>query len=112
MGWAPGAESALGWQLSTEPTSAQLRLAVEQLALEGARTAAEVRKLARQDDDRGPNGGKHTSQPPPPYGSVPGAHHNGTAVVGKTAEPEGFADRLAALERTSALQAEQAAQAA
>jgi len=107
MGWEPGAESALGWQLTTEPTSAQLRLAVEQLAIEGARTAAEVRKLSRQDDDRGSGGSRHASSqlPMPPNGSLAGA-------LNGAAESEGFADRLAALERASVLQTEQAAHAA
>ena len=109
-GWEPGSESALGWKLSSEPTNAQLRAAVEQLAVEGARCAAELRKLGRQDGANAAAGGSGngTMQPlaalsvPPPAAAAARIPEGGSSK-----EWAAFAERLSALERASRLQAEQ-----
>ena len=64
VGWEPGAEAALGWQLEPEPSAAQLRAAIQDLAADSARCWAEVRSATRASHaaERAP---PSSSKPPP-----------------------------------------------
>ena len=106
-GWDPGGEAALGWQLSPEPTSAQLRAGIEQLAAEGARCAAEVRRLARQGSAASAVAPTTLTSDALAALQPAAAFHATSPPAGGGADWDALAERLAALERASTLQAEQ-----
>ena len=112
-GWEPGGGAALGWQLSEEPSAAQLKRAVEQLSVDGQRCWAQVRQLARGASDV-PNGGGKLSAASLPHGEGGAPADNtrlerGAAASGATPfNAAAWAERLAALERASVQHSEQA----
>ena len=106
-GWEPGSEAAFGWKLSPEPTNAQLRAAIEQLAAEGARCAADVRKLNRGGNSGSGAYGAADSAALPPSASSHALAKAPPSGEGRPADWDAWAERLAALERASVLQAEQ-----
>lgn len=106
-GWEPGGGAALGWQLSPEPSNAQLRAAIEQIAVDGARCWAHVRKTA--GSNAAAPGGAEALQPH----AAAEQHANGmggeAALRGggvNSADWSLWVERLAALERSCMLQAE------
>ena len=103
------------WGCESATPSATARALVTLAASASTRrTAAEVRKLSRQDHDRGSGGSRDPASSllhMPPNGSQAWVPNDGAGRP-SPAESQGFADRLAALERASVLQTEQTAQAA
>ena len=115
-GWEPGSGAALGWQLSPEPSNAQLRAAIEQLAVDSARCWTEVRKGggARRSGGGAMDGSvcapcSHSCATP---GQANGGGDGLAGLAGVQPLDWGmWVDRLAALERSCMLQAEHTGQA-
>ena len=102
QGWDAGGAAALGWKLEPEPSTAQLRAAVEQLAVDSAKCWAALREQARRSRASDAEGAPHAD-------GAGGGGGGGAAV--SAFDWRAVGERLSALERASQQQSDLAARA-